>query len=93
MQSQQCFPSQAAATAPECVVVSTQLPGTQTIVVFVTYAVANISALYVQEASCLLSSYTHELMCSLDSIIMKRLTSTKKKAQQNCAPVRRRNYV
>jgi hypothetical protein len=63
-------PSQAAAPALEYMCVSTPLTMTETIVVFVTYAIANISALHVQETSCLLPSCTHVLMCSLVSIIM-----------------------
>ena len=70
MQSQYGSPSQAAALALEYVGVSTPLTMTETIVVFVTYAIANISALHVQETSCLLPSCTHVLMCSLVSIIM-----------------------
>ena len=70
MQSQYGFPSQAAAPALEFVGVSTPLTKTETIVVFVMYAIANISASYVQETSCLLPSCTHVLMCSLVSIIM-----------------------
>jgi len=45
MQSQYGSPSQAAAPALEYVVVSTPLTKTETIVVFVTYASANISAI------------------------------------------------
>lgn len=63
-------PSQATAPALEYMCVSTPLTMTETIVVFVTYAIANISALHVQETSCLLPSCTHVLMCSLVSIIM-----------------------
>jgi hypothetical protein len=53
MQSQYGFPSQAAAPALEYAGVSSPLTKTETIAVFVMYAIANISASHTQETSCL----------------------------------------
>jgi hypothetical protein len=92
MQSQYGSPSQAAALALEYVGVSTPLTMTETIVVFVTFAIASISDL--RSRNFLSSPFLYACIDVFPGFKYNGMTDKHKKhTQQNSAPVRRCNYV